>query len=196
MLPAVRPRTVATLLAVSSAVAIVAGCTSTVTVTGSGSAPASEASTAGPFGERPANLSLDGFDPCATVTPEQARVLGLGPARPVPTTQPDIRTCLWNGPSGVYQVAALTALTVQDVARASPDPVIRDLEGYPAVETRTIGSKPDDSCDLYIDVGPEQTLHVGFGNTSASRRPREASCAAVADLARVALGTVRLLAGR
>ena len=135
-------------------------------------------------------LSLDGVDPCATLTAEQRSALGLGAGEPQQNVRSDLHTCIWRGPHGLYQVTTLTANALDDVRRTNPGSVDGVLDGHPTVQTRGVGGNPDQACHVYVEVASEQMVHVGFEPLESRPPAREVSCAAVAAMARGVLATL------
>ena len=155
---------------------------------GSGCAsPVGGAATAAAPSQR---LQLDGVDPCATLTADQTRALGLGVGEPQQNVRSDLHTCIWSGPHGLYQVTTLTANALDDVRRINPDPVDGVLEGRPTVQTPGLGARPGQACQLYVEVAPEQVVHAGFQSLESRPPASEVSCAAVATMARAVLATL------
>jgi hypothetical protein len=182
---ATRLRTVATLFALVCATSLSTACSDRVD--GTPHAPTTEASSATPTGPR--KLALDGVDPCRILTSEQEASLQLSQRQAAAHTRTDIRGCQWDGPFGIYDVTILTTNGVQDI-RTWPDQRSGQLKGYPTVETHEPGSKPDQSCVLFIDVAPHQMIGIGFENAASVKRSRTESCAAVARMAALVIDSV------
>jgi hypothetical protein len=178
-------RTVATLFALVCATSLSTACSDRVD--GTPHAPTTEALSAAPT--EPRRLALDEVDPCGTLTPEQEVSLQLSQRQAAAHTRTDIRGCQWDGPFGIYDVTILTTNGVQDI-RTWPDQRFGLLEGYPTVETHEPGSKPDQSCVLFIDVAPTQMIGIGFENASSVKRSRTESCATVGRMAALVLDSV------
>jgi Protein of unknown function (DUF3558) len=130
----------------------------------------SAAPTSSPFPPRPAELRLDGVDPCQLLTQTQQSALniqedtsgqnndGLGSL-----------DCVWNTPVGIHPAPSDTwvARTVlkQGAAGALGNQVqdqIVQIDGYSAVQTYAPGFDLNNDCVLVIDVAQGQSLQVRY----------------------------------
>lgn len=168
------------------AAVLVAGCSAPVA-----GAPA-------PAG-RPREVRLDGVDPCALLTPDQRKQLGLDqPPQRLTSLGGDRILCSWRGnePRAVSaSVAVLLKAGVDRYDRSFPGSTFTDIDvhGYPAL---LIGSDgPLIECEIAIDVATGQAVDVQFADDG--RKPpisRDQLCRDVRTVADLALGN--LLAAR
>lgn len=114
---------------------------------------------------RPAELRLDGADPCALLTPPQIRQLGVhGGKREENTDELGSVGCLWRNFPDEPDIGYLAQLITKrgaDYALGSTEPTqIVTIDGFSAVQTKSPQGDPKDHCLLYIDVAQGQSLMV------------------------------------
>jgi hypothetical protein len=118
---------------------------------------------------RPADLSVDGINPCDLLTEAQYRGLGLNTGTPVPDSGSGSPTsgegCLWTNfpdrPDNAWGAVVLPH-TGADYAMGG-DP-IRFVDGFAATTGGTAGTDQDHYCAMLVDVAPHQALMVTYAN--------------------------------
>jgi hypothetical protein len=115
---------------------------------------------------RPKEVLLDAVDPCAVLSADKLKELGLDSA-PTPYVEPSFggaRACTIRGMRG-GNVARLALVTVSGVDvwlsdNAQVDTKLSAIEGFAAITVRTPGM--EQFCNVEIDVAAGQFLDVMF----------------------------------
>lgn len=179
-------------LVLVAALAAAVGCSSGNPETGS------------PLPARPAELRLDGLDPCALLTPAQAAQLGVPAAgqRATATDTDDLGSagCLWGNFPRQPDTSYLDRLILKrgaDAALGSATGArVVMLDGYAAVETTSPNVDPKEHCLLLLDVAEGESLWVQW-MTESHGYPglsRELACQKAEGAGRLMLANLRALA--
>lgn len=176
---------------------LVAGCAGPAATP---SPPPAPASPSGPtLPPRPAELRLDGVDPCALLTPAQRARFGLdGPGDYGDNTDRFGSVgCLWLRSSAPpYGSPLIRLVTRQDIRdeRGSDQPErVIDVDGFPAVQTTGSFGDPERHCLVLVDVAPGQYLWNEYSKTSGPLEGlnHELACARTRELAGYTLANLR-----
>jgi hypothetical protein len=134
----------------------------------------SAAPTSSPFPPRPAELRLDGVDPCQLLTPTQKTTLNAEQnSSGKNDDQLGSLDCSWTTPvtasrdprpSNTWAAFAVLNQSA-DYALGNEAPVQTvQIDGYSTVQTSSPAAGPDRECLLYIDVAQGQNLTVRYDN--------------------------------
>ncbi|MBK1784779.1 DUF3558 domain-containing protein [Prauserella cavernicola] len=164
-----------------------------------------EASAAGgatpeePSPQRPAELSLDGVDPCSLFTGAQLDELKVNSeprssqeGRDGPTCSLDVdRTA----PYYSFYVETITGADVADWVdgdRANSSTITQEteIEGFPALVHHADGSSPSD-CESLVGVAQGQTLRTQLYPTDPGEFTQEQMCDLAAQAATLAVQTLQ-----
>ncbi|HEY0575324.1 MAG TPA: DUF3558 domain-containing protein [Pseudonocardia sp.] len=131
-------------------------------------APASPQTTS-PLPPRPAELKLDGVDPCALLTAAQQSQLGVEQAgRDDSSDELASRACQWDNNGGKPDNGWVVRLIVKrgaDYALGSTSGVqVVQVDGFSAVQTAAPYQDPKANCVLVVDVAQGQSLGVQYLN--------------------------------
>jgi hypothetical protein len=128
---------------------------------------------------RPTNLSLVGVAPCGLLVGPAVAQLGVGPGVPYGSIQEGDAECLWSSipakPGGSWLARTLIYQSA-DTALSNPDAQVIQIAGFPAVQTSDPTADPTHSCELYIDVAPNQSLLVTFVGNDSTTTVRQGAC--------------------
>lgn len=160
---------------------------------------AAEASAIASLAERPAELPVDGLDPCKLYSAKSLDRLGIS-QRPRPGATDGARTCTLSQqrsePMFDLLVAAVPDAGVEawiNGRKARPGAMTADpdtVAGYPAVLVYP-PSRPDAECEVVVGVAQGQALHVRFGTTYRSDFAHEQACELSRQAAAAAVGALR-----
>lgn len=157
-----------------------------------------------PLPARPAELRLDGLDPCALLTRAQTTQLGVPTAgqRATATETDDLGSagCLWGNFPRQPDTSYLNRLILKrgaDAALGSATGArVVILDGYAAVETTSPNVAPTEHCLVLVDVAQGESLWVQW-MTSSHGYPglsRELACQKAELAGRLMLANLRTLA--
>jgi hypothetical protein len=184
---------------------LLVGCTTeqggVATPTENGDGAASTTTSAPPSSAlppRPADITLNGVDPCATLTPQQMDQLGLVNANPGSSDvvdTGDVPKCNYssNGsPRFGYGVSPVTDKGAEYWLEGSGnvDTEVIDVSGYGAVQVTLTGTSTD--CAIAVDVADGQQLFVTFTPGGDGPTPQE-MCAKAKTATEMALETLKTL---
>lgn len=162
-------------------------------------------SSATPAGEsrlppRPSELRLDQVDPCALLTREQFRQLGVRAGeRAEDSDGLGSIACQWrNFPKepDIHYLARLIVKRGADYALDSTTPTqVVTIDGFSAVQTTSPSGNPNDHCLLLVDVAQGQSLWVQWMTTSPDYPglTHELACQQARDAGRLMLSNLREL---
>jgi hypothetical protein len=190
-----------TLTALGIAVAL-AACSGPAATPNTASPPA-PASSVPSLPPRPAELRLDGVDPCTLLMSTQRSALGVGTGR-ASTTRPSDSTvqgasCLWlslsQHPAEGYTATAVLNQGAEVALSAEP---LRSVDGFAATTTTSNGSDPRHFCGLLVDVAPGQALSATYSDIIQEQTglTRQAVCDKAQRLAEAMVTTLRALPHR
>jgi hypothetical protein len=132
--------------------------------------PPPVATTSSPFPPRPAELRLDGVDPCALLTPAEVARLGVDQGdRFDDADQFRSLSCDWANSGGVKPEKSWIARAIvkqgADYALGNIAPVqVVKVGGFSAVQTSSPYQNAERQCILAIDVAQGEQLRVQFDN--------------------------------
>jgi hypothetical protein len=122
---------------------------------------------ADPLPARPREIRVDGLDPCTLASSEVLREAGV-PNKPhvVPSKAPGVHGCSWGrpitqSPSGSLGVAVATQQDVRGVLGVQ-GAEITSAAGFGAVAIPNPDTGAQYSCDVRIDVAPNQGIWVDY----------------------------------
>jgi hypothetical protein len=136
-----------------------------------GSTTDNPAPTAAPGPGRPTVVLMNGIDPCAVLTDDEVRGLGIEKARKHLTEASadngNAPQCVWNvtgfGPSAGIYVQGVTYRSVDDVLSDTSAPTtVIDVQGFRAVERDNSLSEKNRSCQVFVDVADGQAFQVAY----------------------------------
>jgi hypothetical protein len=124
-----------------------------------------------PFPPRPAELKLDGVDPCALLTAAQQGQLGVEQVgQDNNSDELGSAACQWGNNGAKPDNRWLARLIVKrgaDYALGSTTGVqVVQIGGYSAVQTAAPYQDPNTNCVLVVDVAQGQSLGVQYGNAA------------------------------
>jgi hypothetical protein len=136
---------------------------------GSTSAPAAPPPSASPFPPRPAELKLDGVDPCALLTAAQQGQLGVQKVgQDNDSDDLGSAACQWGNNGGKPDNRWLARLIVKrgaDYGTGSTTGIqIVQVEGFSAVQTSSPYGDPRTHCIVLVDVAQGQSLWAEYDN--------------------------------
>lgn len=148
---------------------------------------------------RPAELSVDGVDPCTLFTHGSLNRLGIT-QRPQQIGTEDGATCVLSQ----QQLEPMYDLQVTAVAdagiatwitgnRARPATMAAEpaaVAGFPAL-TVFPESQPTDHCDVVVGIGQSQSLLVRFGTAYTGEFPHQHACSLTKRAATAAVDALR-----
>jgi hypothetical protein len=160
------------LIAGSSMVAAVlalAGCGGgSSTEQPSSSAPTASTAAPSPFPPRPQILSLDAADPCALLTTDQRRQLGVHQESVAASTDAlGGKDCSWGSagvPQNGYFARVITGHGAEYALGSTTGTRLVEVGGFGAVATAGAYADPNYQCVVVIDVAPGQSLYAEYGN--------------------------------
>jgi hypothetical protein len=130
--------------------------------------PSSTAEAGPALPPRPAELRLDGLDPCALLSDDQRRRLGvnrglnIGKSYGGPLQGP---VCAWtntpNHPDNTYAGGTILNHGAEYALGLEPT---RSVDGFAATTTGSTGSDPAYYCLILVDVAPGQSLSAAYSN--------------------------------
>lgn len=150
------------------------GCTGDGTANGSPQpVPSSPTSSAPQLAPRPAEVRIDGLDPCTVLTPEQQANLGFDREPRVGIPDPNGNTtCNYSRDAEPGYGITLTPVPQEGAevwldGTRNVDVAVLDVMGFAAVETRLAGSfETGPFCNIVVDVADGQSLDVQFTELS------------------------------
>jgi hypothetical protein len=150
---------------------------------------------------RPAELRLDGLDPCALLTPAQASQLGVSAAGgPEADTDAGSVACQWDNfprqPDTSYLNRLILDRSADTALGSATGARVVMLDGYAAVETTSPNVDPKEHCLLLVDVAQGESLWVQW-MTESHGYPglsRELACQKAEGAGRLMLANLRTLA--
>jgi hypothetical protein len=147
-----------------------AGCAPASPPPAAPSPPPSPAPTSSPFPPRPAELRLDGVDPCALLTSAEQTKLGVEQVGKIDDAdQFRSLVCQWGNPGGIVPENAWIARAIvkqgADYALGNTAPVqVVQVGGFSAVQTSSPYQNANTECILAIDVAQGEHLRVEYDN--------------------------------
>ena len=181
----------------------IAGCAPAQPPPAAPSAPASSAApTSSPFPPRPAELRLDGVDPCALLTSAEVVRLGVEQGdRFDDADQFRSLSCDWTNGGGAKPDKAWVARAIvkqgADYALGNTAPVqVVQVSGFSAVQTSSPYQDGNRQCILAIDVAQGEHLRVEFINRAGDFPGinHQAACQQASKAAELMLHNLRGLA--
>lgn len=152
---------------------------------------------------RPAQLRLNGVDPCALLTAAERAMLGVGAGHASRTDTADSTvqgaSCLWlsltQHPAEGYTATAVLNQGAEVALSAEP---LRSVDGFAATTTTSVGSDPNHFCGLLVDLAPGQSLSATYSDITEEQTglTREAACDKAQRLAEAMVTTLRTLPPR
>ncbi|GAA5123034.1 DUF3558 domain-containing protein [Haloechinothrix salitolerans] len=149
--------------------------------------------------QRPAELRVDGLNPCTLFDRDTLNALGIT-QRPERRTDADGEKCVLaqRQLEPVYElhIAAMPRDGVSNWItgdRSRPGTITATpitIAGFPAVRVFP-EAQPEGHCDVVVGVARGQALRVRFGTSYASEVPHDRACALSEKAARVAVGALR-----
>jgi hypothetical protein len=179
-----------------------AGCDTPPNVSSQSSASAPSAASSAPSARalppRPAELKLDGVNPCNLLTLADQGKLGVG-AGTVNDGADSYSSagCRWSDPAGHpdnnWVALAVVRRGADAALRSSNGAQIGLVDGFPAVQTTSDSADPGLSCELFLDVAPGQTLSVEYVNRRGDypNINHGIACQQAADAAKLMLANLR-----
>jgi hypothetical protein len=151
---------------------------------------------------RPAELRLDGIDPCSLLTDEQRAQLGVNPgvfgasSHRTPLSGDD---CSWtNLPRSQDNDYLGRIILDQGAEYALGLEPLRSVNGFPATTTGSIGTDPAYYCLMLVDVAAGQTLSAQYSNGRHDYpgMNHQLACDKAQELASMMLSTLRAMKQR
>ena len=153
-----------------------------------------------PFPSRPAELPMNGVDPCSLLTEPQLRRLGIE----IPGTRADDTdelgsvACAWsNGgkPDNIWTARLVTRRAAEAALANSAAARVTAVASYGAVETASPDEPAEYNCVLVIDVAQGQSLNVKYNNFRGDYPgiTHEIACALDRQAAEMIIGNLRAL---
>ena len=113
---------------------------------------------------------MDEVDLCALLTVQDRAELDISPGRSGMSDELDpannLRLCGWDHLDGAtddsYTVSAEVYHSTAERLAVTPESVIVDIAGYGAFEHTRFDSMPAKSCQVEVDVAPDQTLLMRY----------------------------------
>ena len=126
---------------------------------------------AAPLPHRPRSLPVGDVDLCALLTTQDRTDLSLFPGRPGMSSELDTANatalCGWDHLDGAaddaYTVSADVHHSTASRLAITPESHIVDIAGFGAFEHTRFDSMPATSCQVEVDVAPDQTLLMRYG---------------------------------
>jgi hypothetical protein len=164
--------------------------------TASSTSSSSGSNTGNALPPRPAELKLDGVDPCKLLTADQMRQIKVASTKPEQPKLVDKKpspSCFYkNGVDYTYTVGAVTHGGVSYWLRngGTVESKLVDVSGYGAAEVKFAGTS-DVDCAIAVDVADGQQLFVSY--SPIDDEPQEQMCSKAKDAAALALVTLKTL---
>lgn len=147
---------------------------------------------------RPAELRLDGVDPCTLLTAAQVRQLGVvAGGRLENTDELGSVGCRWpnsrQSPSSGYVARLLMNRAADSALPGAIGAQVVTIDGFSAVRAAAPGVDPKNHCILVVDVAPGQSLWVQWLTISPNYPglSHELACQQARDAARLMLSNLR-----
>lgn len=146
----------------------------------------------------PAELRLDGVDPCTLLTAAQVRQLGVvAGGRLENTDELGSVGCRWpnsrQSPSSGYVARLLMNRAADSALPGAIGAQVVTIDGFSAVRAAAPGVDPKNHCILVVDVAPGQSLWVQWLTISPNYPglSHELACQQARDAARLMLSNLR-----
>lgn len=149
--------------------------------------------------QRPAELRVNGIDPCALFDTSSLNELGIT-QQPQRRTNGDGVTCLLSQrqlePTYDLHIAAIPNagvanwITGSHSRSATMTAIPITIAGFPAVRVYP-EAKRDDHCDVVVGVAQGQALRVRFGTSYTGQFPHERACSLSEKAATTAVGALQ-----
>jgi Protein of unknown function (DUF3558) len=151
---------------------------------------------------RPAELHLDGINPCSLLIDEQRAQLGVNPgvfganSHQTPLSGDD---CSWTNlpktPDNAYLGRIILGQGAEYALGLEP---LRSVDGFAATTSGSIGSDPTYYCALLVDVAPGQALSAQYSNGRKDYPGinHRLACDKAQELASMMLSTLRAMKQR
>ena len=135
----------------------------------SGTTPGS-ATSSSPTGRTGEGIDLAGFDPCVSITPEQAKTLGLNGPKPQASTG-SAKSCNWTH----FLAEPIESFFVEGNDRRGIESMnstgsLFKVGRFDAVDTRSSIVDDDKACGIAIAVRPGQVLLVSYVYSGSIQR--------------------------
>jgi hypothetical protein len=157
------------------------------------------APTSTPFPPRPANLRLDGIDPCGLVTPTQLKQLDARQVGGRTTPIPGVVECGWGGNgfrlnTWIGQLILNHGIT-PTINSVAPVQTVQ-IDGFTALQ----GSSPIDDgkadCDQLFDIADGQSLLIGYSDDDLEKNGangHDAACRIASKFSTMAINNLRTM---
>jgi hypothetical protein len=157
--------------------------------------------TSSSYPPRPAELRLDGVDPCKLLTPDQQNALGVYPVhRDQNVYGPGSFACGWTsggyGPTNGWVADTGVNIPVNPPS-SYPVPVqVLQIDGFTVIQGYSPDGNGTSDCTHIVDVAPGQSLLLGYDdNKRTPGMTHRLACQNVTKLTTYAIQNLRTLAG-
>ena len=187
------------LVAVLAALVLLAGCGAKPPAS-TPSAPPPGTAAPSPLPPRPAQLRLDGVDPCRLLTPAQQDRLGIEllSVQGADAFNGTGKDCQWahtGNPHDGYGASTDLRRGADYALRSQTGTQITQVDGYGAVTTTGGTADPATNCVVLIDVAPGQSLWALYDDSfhDQPNLTHEVSCQKAITAGQMMLGNLRAL---
>jgi len=152
------------------------------------------------FPPRPANLRLDGIDPCSLITPTQLKQLDARQVNVNKNPAPGVIACGWGGNgfrlnNWIGQLILDRGIT-PTINSVAPVQTVQ-IDGFTALQ----GSSPIDDgktdCDQLFDIADGQSLLIGYGDIDLSKNgsnEHDTACRTLTKFSTMVIKNLRTMA--
>ncbi|SEP76712.1 Protein of unknown function [Lentzea xinjiangensis] len=196
-------RSICAIAAVVSVLVTGSACTSngiggTPSPTSGGSTPSSSANPDAEVPARPADLKLNGVDPCKLLTAPQMTAIAVAEAVPDQVEVSDLGKqpgCFYeNGLKYTYTVVGLTNRDIRSWLNGGGNTTSKliDVAGFGAAEIVLTGTEGV-NCSVAVDVSEGQALYVNYSPTTQKGESQDQLCGNAKKASALAVETLKTL---
>lgn len=169
------------------AVGLLTACTATITP------PPPAPAIANPLPPRARDLSLNGWDPCAVLTPAQMAAMNVRLDGPLTSAVDNEPGCRWLH-SPTEPVESYTVIDNGGYAGASyldptATPVIT-IAGFPAIQGRDVKFSEGTHCAVLVDIADDRNLQLDYHYNGGTPPTQDDACTKARTAATYAMETL------